>query len=127
MTTHRRDVLLRTNSGIRFSRRMDRRRPGSRRGVPHCASIASDSNPDAPHQVYGAGSGIPFYGGRRTRYFYIVTNRLDRGQTAEGFWETSRMPPGNYVLRGWAADVSGNMVERDLPVTIGAGNGHDTR
>ena len=83
------------------------------------------SNPDAPHQVYGAGSGIPFYGGRRTRYFYIVTNRLDRGQTAEGFWETSRMPPGNYILRGWAADVSGNMVERDLLVTIGAENGLD--
>ena len=84
-------------------------------------------NPDAPQQVYGAGSGIPFYGGRRTRYFYIVTNRLDRGQTAEGFWETSGMPPGNYILRGWAADVSGNMVERDLPVTIGAENGLDTR
>jgi hypothetical protein len=77
-------------------------------------------DPEAPHTVYGAGSGIPFYGGRRTRYLYIVTNRLDRGQTAEGFWETSRMPPGNYIVRGWAADVSGNMVQRDLPVTIGA-------
>jgi hypothetical protein len=77
-------------------------------------------DPEAPHTVYGAGSGIPFYGGGRTRYLYIVTNRLDRGQTAEGFWETSRMPPGNYIVRGWAADVSGNMVQRDLPVTIGA-------
>lgn len=75
-------------------------------------------DPDAPRQVYGAGSGIPFYGGRRTRYFYIVTNRLDRGETAEGFWDTSRMPEGDYVLRGWARDVSGNIVERDLPVTI---------
>ena len=84
-------------------------------------------DPDAPHQVYGAGSGIPFYGGRRTRYLYIVTNRLDRGQTAEGFWDTGGMPPGNYILRGWAADVSGNVVERDLPVTIGAVNGLDTR
>jgi len=80
------------------------------------------SNPDAPHQVYGAGSGIPFYGGRRTRYFYIVTNRLDRGETAEGFWDTGRLPPGNYLLRGWAADVSGNVVDRDLPVTIGGAN-----
>jgi sugar lactone lactonase YvrE len=84
-------------------------------------------NPVAPHQVYGAGSGIPFYGGRRTRYFFIVTNRLDRGQTAEGFWETSRLPPGNYILRGWAADVTGNLVERDLPVTLGAENGLDNR
>lgn len=77
-------------------------------------------NPDATRSVYGAGSGIPFYGGRRTRYLYIVTNRLDRGQPTEGFWDTGRMPPGNYILRGWAADLSGNMVERDLPVTIGA-------
>ncbi|HEY7187818.1 MAG TPA: hypothetical protein VH436_14780 [Vicinamibacterales bacterium] len=77
-------------------------------------------SPDAPHMVYGAGSGIPFYGGRRTRYLYIVTNRLDGGQTSEGFWDTERMAAGNYILRGWAVDVTGNMVERDLPVTIGA-------
>ena len=69
--------------------------------------------------MYGAGSGIPFYGGRPTRFLYIVTNRLEHGQAAEGFWDTDRMPPGHYILRGWAADVSGNMVERDLPITIG--------
>lgn len=76
--------------------------------------------PDASRMVYGAGSGIPFYGGRRTRYLYIVTNRLDDGQASEGFWDTGRVPSGNYILRAWAADVSGNKVERDLPVTIGA-------
>ena len=75
-------------------------------------------DPDAPHNVYGAGSGIPFYGGKRTRFLYIVTNRLDRGETTEGFWDTDRLPPGDYILRAWAADVSGNMVERDLPVTL---------
>jgi sugar lactone lactonase YvrE len=77
-------------------------------------------NPDASRMVYGAGSGIPFYGGRRTRYLYIVTNRLAEGEASEGFWDTARMPSGNYILRAWAADVSGNKVERDLPVTIGA-------
>jgi sugar lactone lactonase YvrE len=76
-------------------------------------------NPDASRMVYGAGSGIPFYGGRRTRYLYIVTNRLNEGEASEGFWDTARMPAGNYILRAWAADVSGNKVERDLPVTIG--------
>ena len=80
---------------------------------------------DASHRVYGAGSGIPFYGNRRTHYRYIVTNRLDRGQTDEGFWDTASLPSGDYILRGWAADVSGNMVERDLPVTIGPAG--DTR
>ena len=77
-------------------------------------------NPDASRKVYGAGSGIPFYGGRRTRYFYIVTNRLEAGQASEGLWDTSRVPSGNYILRAWAADISGNTVERDLPITIGA-------
>ena len=77
-------------------------------------------SPDASRMVYGAGSGIPFYGGRRTRYLYIVTNRLDGGEASEGFWDTSRMPAGNYILRAWAADLSGNRAERDLPVAIGA-------
>jgi sugar lactone lactonase YvrE len=81
-----------------------------------------EPEPDAPHRVYGAGSGIPFYGGRRSRYLYIVTNRLDGGRTAEGFWETDRLVPGTYILRGWAADTSGNLTERDLPVTVGAGD-----
>jgi hypothetical protein len=39
---------------------------------------------------------------------------------SEGFWDTSRLPSGNYILRAWAADISGNTVERDLPITIGA-------
>ena len=77
-------------------------------------------SPDASRMVYGAGSGIPFYGGRRTRYLYIVTNRLDQGVASEGFWDTSRLPSDNYILRAWAADISGNMVERDLPITIRA-------
>jgi hypothetical protein len=77
-------------------------------------------NPDASRMVYGAGSGIPFYGGRRTRYLYIVTNRLNEGEASEGFWDTARMPSGHYILRAWATDVSGNKVQRDLPVTIGA-------
>jgi hypothetical protein len=75
-------------------------------------------DPDAPHQIYGAGSGIPFYRARTTRFLYIVTNRFEGGQATEGIWDTEHLPPGNYTLRGWAADVSGNMVERDLPVTI---------
>ena len=77
-----------------------------------------DSDPDAAHRVYGAGSGIPFYGARHTQYLFILTNRLERGRTREGFWDTGSMRPGNYILRGWAADVKGNLAERDLPVTI---------
>ena len=78
-------------------------------------------SPNAPHQIYAAGSGIPFYGGRATRFRYIVTNRFAGGEATEGVWDTTRLAPGDYILRGWAADVGGNMTERDLPVTIGAG------
>ena len=93
--------------------------PGFERRRPSLRFDRLGPDPDAPHNVYGAGSGIPFYGGRRTRFLFIVTNRLDRGETAGGLWDTDRMPPGNYILRGWAADVSGNMVQRDLPITLG--------
>jgi sugar lactone lactonase YvrE len=85
-----------------------------------------EPEPEAPHRVYGAGSGIPFYGGRRSRFLYIVTNRLDGGRTSEGVWDTDRLAPGNYILRGWAADTSGNLTERDLPVSVG-GAGEEKR
>ena len=75
---------------------------------------------DAPHQIYGAGSGIPFYNGGATRFRFIVTNRFDQGRAREDVWDTARLPPGNYILRGWAADISGNMTQRDVPVALGA-------
>jgi len=76
-------------------------------------------DPEAPHQIYAAGSGIPFYARRATRFRYIVTNRLTAGDATEGVWDTERLPPGDYILRGWASDLGGNVTERDLPVTIG--------
>jgi sugar lactone lactonase YvrE/murein DD-endopeptidase MepM/ murein hydrolase activator NlpD len=79
-----------------------------------------DPDPHAPHVIYGAGSGIPFYGRRATRFRYIVTNHLEHGKASEGFWDTARLPPGKYVLRGWAADASGNTFERDVQVTLGS-------
>ena len=78
-----------------------------------------EPDPEASHRVYGSGSGIPFYGGRRSRYLYIATNRLDKGRTSEGFLDTRDLPSGPYVLRGWVADTSGNVTERDLPVVVG--------
>ena len=78
-----------------------------------------EPDPDASHRVYGEGSGIPFYNGGRARYLYIATNRLGAGQTGEGFLDTSHLPSGPYVLRGWVADTSGNVTERDLPVLLG--------
>jgi sugar lactone lactonase YvrE/murein DD-endopeptidase MepM/ murein hydrolase activator NlpD len=77
--------------------------------------------PDAPTLVYAPGSGIPFYRGRRTRFRYIVTNTFKAGAAAEGFWDTSALFPGTYVIRIHARDVRGNdaTANRDLRVVVG--------
>jgi sugar lactone lactonase YvrE len=77
-------------------------------------------DPDAPHQIYGGGSGIPFYNRQVTRYRYIVTNTFEHGEATEGFWDTASLPPGHYILRGWAADISGNVAQRDVAVMLGS-------
>ena len=80
--------------------------------------LASDV--EAPRLVYAPGSGIPFYGERRTRFLYIVTNTLRDGVATQGFWDTAQLPPGDYTLRVHAADIHGNVARarRDVAVTI---------
>ena len=70
--------------------------------------------------VYAAGSGIPFYGQRRTRFLYIVTNSFSNGVATPGAWDTTSLAPGDYTVRILAADINGNvaLAKRDLPVTI---------
>jgi DNA-binding beta-propeller fold protein YncE len=87
--------------------------------------LALDS--EAPRLVYATGSGIPFYGQRRTRFLYIVTNSFKGGAAASGVWDTTSLPPGDYILRVWAADFNGNtaVANRDLPVTIEPATGHN--
>ena len=77
-------------------------------------------DPLAATLAYAPGSGIPFYRGRRTRFLYLVTNRLDGGIGAPDVWDTATLPAGDYIVRAWAADVRGNaaLANRDLPVTI---------
>ena len=78
------------------------------------------STPDATRFVYAPGSGIPFYGQRRTRFLYIVTNTFRDGIAAHGMWDTNQLAPGEYVLRVRVADITGNeaTANRDLAVTI---------
>lgn len=80
--------------------------------------LAADA--EAARLVYAPGSGIPFYGQRRTRFLYIVTNTFRDGVAAPGFWDTTGVAPGDYILRAWVADISGNVAtaNRDLPITI---------
>jgi DNA-binding beta-propeller fold protein YncE len=82
--------------------------------------VAAD--PATVRMVYAPGSGIPFYGQRRTRFLYVVTNTFRNGVASAGWWDTSALAPRDYILRIWAADISGNVAtaKRDVPVTIGA-------
>ena len=83
--------------------------------------LAYDAN--AARLAYAEGSGIPFYGGRRTRFLYVVTNTLKGGVATEGVWDTTTLEPGDYIVRIWAADIRGNAAtsNRDLLVTVTAG------
>jgi hypothetical protein len=76
--------------------------------------------PDAAHMVYAPGSGIPFYGRRRTRFLYIVTNTFQDGVASQGFWDTTLLPAGEYTVRAWVADIRGNaaITNRDVQVAV---------
>ena len=78
------------------------------------------SHPEATRLVYAPGSGIPFYGQRRTRFLYIVTNTFRDGVAAAGMWDTTQLTPGDYTLRVRVADINGNeaVANRDLAVTV---------
>ncbi len=70
--------------------------------------------------AYAAESGITVYGSAKTRFLYEVTNIVLDGRAAQGVWDTSQLPKGDYILRIIAADYSGNEAQenRDLKVTI---------
>jgi streptogramin lyase len=74
------------------------------------------ADPEAPQMIYAQGSGITVYGNRTTRFRYIVTNSLRDGLATRDTWDTSTLPPGEYRLRVFAADRSGNRTERELRV-----------
>ena len=75
---------------------------------------------EAARTVYASGSGIPYFGRRSTRFFYVVTNTLRNGVAAVDRWDTRSLPAGDYTLRVLAADFADNeaIANRDLPVTV---------
>jgi sugar lactone lactonase YvrE len=80
---------------------------------------------EAARLAYASGSGIPFYGRRRTRFLYVVTNRLEGGVATAGGWDSSSVAPGDYILRVLAEDIRGNaaLANRDVPITVGSDRG----
>jgi hypothetical protein len=80
------------------------------------------SDAQAPRTIYAPGSGIPFYGTRRTRFRYVVTTRIEDGRAVDDPWDSSTVPAGNYTVRVLVADADGNeaIAGRDLPIVVRA-------
>jgi sugar lactone lactonase YvrE len=72
--------------------------------------------------LFAAGSGIPEYGNRASRFLYRATNTFRNGVAAPGRWDTRTLRPGDYILRMWVADIRGNVAlpNRDVAITIRA-------
>ena len=76
---------------------------------------------EAAALVFAADSGISGQGVRASRFLYRVTNSFRNGVATSGVWEPSSVPPGDYILRIWIADIAGNVAtrNRDVPITVG--------
>ena len=70
--------------------------------------------------LFASGSGIREYGNRVSRFLYRATNTFRSGSAAPGRWDTRTLRPGDYILRMWVADISGNVAtrNRDVAVTV---------
>lgn len=70
--------------------------------------------------AYAEQSGITVYGSETTRFLYEITNWVRDGRANRDAWDTSKQPPGDYVLRIIAGDYNGNEAHdgRDLLITI---------
>lgn len=75
---------------------------------------------EAPKLAYTDQSGITVYGSKTTRFLYEISNIVKDGHASPGFWNSSELPKGNYMLRVIARDFSGNEAteNRDLPIEI---------
>jgi hypothetical protein len=81
-------------------------------------NISFDRNPlpEAVRFAYAHGSKSGATG--ETIFRYIVTNRVSDGGFGEGFFEPSRLAPGDYTIRVFAADHSGNTTTRDIDIEV---------
>ncbi len=75
----------------------------------------------AAQLVFASGSGIPVYGASRTRFLYVVTTTYRDGIATPGYWDTTSLSPGAYVLRVFGEDYHGNRATRDVKVIVRRG------
>lgn len=70
--------------------------------------------------AYADQSGITVYGSETTKFFYEVTNWVRDRRANRDVLDTTKLPPGDYVLRIIARDYNGNEAQegRDLLITV---------
>lgn len=70
--------------------------------------------------LYAEESGITVHGAKKTRFLYMASNSVKDGIAKKGTWDISRLAPGDYVLRIYAADFAGNVAKenRDLKFRV---------
>ena len=75
---------------------------------------------DAVKILYAPASGDTVHSDQPTRFLYVVSNVVRHGLAARGGWNPAGLAPGDYTIRIYAADRSGNVAAagRDLPITI---------
>jgi sugar lactone lactonase YvrE len=70
--------------------------------------------------IFAEGSGVSAYG-TPTKFKYVVTSYARDGESRQGLLRTSRLTPGNYLLKVLAEDYMGNRAfgkSTELAITI---------
>lgn len=78
------------------------------------------AHPDAVKVAYAADSGITVHGATRTRFRYVASNHVRADELEMDPWQPGELPPGDYTIRAYGEDASGNAAigARDLPITL---------
>jgi hypothetical protein len=71
---------------------------------------------DAVRFVYAPGSRSGATG--VTKFRYVVSNRVGNDGFSEGFFDSTKLSPGLYTIRAYAADYFGNTATKDLKLEI---------
>jgi sugar lactone lactonase YvrE len=77
-------------------------------------------NRESTKVAYADQSGITVYGNETTKFLYEVTNWVRDRRANRDVLDTSKLPPGDYILRIIARDYNGNEAQegRDLLITV---------
>jgi DNA-binding beta-propeller fold protein YncE len=77
-------------------------------------------DPAAAKIAYAPASGDAVHTEQPTSFLYVVTNHVRGGQATPGAWRPAELPPGDYIVRIFAADYAGNVAvdHRDLLITV---------